>query len=48
MTDQRKYWLGFDLGGTKMLAQGYDEDWKIVGRERKQADQARVRGRWWN
>ena len=35
MSDQRKYWLGFDLGGTKMLAQVYDEDWKIVGRERK-------------
>ncbi|MCA9079061.1 MAG: ROK family protein [Planctomycetaceae bacterium] len=31
----RKYWLGFDLGGTKMLAQVYDEKWKIIGRERK-------------
>lgn len=31
----RKYWLGFDLGGTKMLAQVYDEQWNVVAREKK-------------
>lgn len=31
----KEFWLGFDLGGTKMLAQVYDSDWKMVGRERK-------------
>jgi glucokinase len=31
----QNYYLGFDLGGTKMLAQIYDQDWKVVGKERK-------------
>lgn len=35
MDANREYWLGFDLGGTKMLAQVYDKDWKIVGKERR-------------
>ncbi|MCB9951513.1 MAG: ROK family protein [Planctomycetaceae bacterium] len=35
MEAKREYWLGFDLGGTKMLAQVYDADWKVIGRERK-------------
>lgn len=35
MEAKREYWLGFDLGGTKMLAQVYDENWKVIGRERK-------------
>lgn len=30
-----RFWLGFDLGGTKMLAQVYDEKWNVVGKERK-------------
>jgi glucokinase len=28
-------WIGFDLGGTKMLAQVYDDSFKVLGRERK-------------
>ena len=34
MADE-KHWIGFDLGGTKMLAVVYDEDFKPVGRARK-------------
>lgn len=30
-----KHWMGFDLGGTKMLAQIYDDDWKVIAKERK-------------
>ncbi|MCH5374618.1 MAG: ROK family protein, partial [Planctomycetes bacterium] len=30
-----RYWVGFDLGGTKMLAKVYDSKFKEVGRERK-------------
>ena len=29
------YWVGFDLGGTKMMAVVYDSDFKEKGRERK-------------
>ncbi|REJ93341.1 MAG: ROK family protein [Planctomycetota bacterium] len=32
---RRDHWIGFDLGGTKMLAQVYDADLKPIGRERK-------------
>lgn len=37
MSDQptQKYWMGFDLGGTKMLAQVYDADWNVIAKERK-------------
>lgn len=28
-------WIGFDLGGTKMLAVAYDTDWKVLGRRRR-------------
>ena len=28
-------WIGFDLGGTKMLTIAYDSDWKILGRRRR-------------
>lgn len=35
MDDQRQYYLGFDLGGTKMLAHIYDRDWNVIGKERK-------------
>ncbi len=30
-----KYWVGFDLGGTKMLATVFDSEFKPCGRERK-------------
>ena len=30
-----KYWIGFDLGGTKMLAAIFNESFKIIGRKRK-------------
>ena len=32
---QRKYWLGFDLGGTKMLAVVYDKAFEPVGSQRR-------------
>jgi len=38
MADDKKtdrYWIGFDLGGTKMLAVVYDDDFKQVGKARK-------------
>ena len=28
-------WIGFDLGGTKMLTVAYDEKWQILGRKRR-------------
>ena len=31
----RDIWIGFDLGGTKMLAVAYDEHWKPLGRRRR-------------
>jgi len=34
-SDVSKYWMGFDLGGTKMLAQVYDSQWKPIAKERK-------------
>jgi len=34
-TDQQDIWIGFDLGGTKMLAVAYDADWKPLGRRRR-------------
>ncbi|WP_437227645.1 ROK family protein [Planctomicrobium sp. SH661] len=33
--DTARHWLGFDLGGTKMLAQVYDEKWNVIAKERK-------------
>lgn len=30
-----KHWIGFDLGGTKMLATVFDQDFKPIGRARK-------------
>ncbi|SFJ54307.1 ROK family protein [Planctomicrobium piriforme] len=33
--DSAQYWMGFDLGGTKMLAQAYDLKWNVVAKERK-------------
>lgn len=32
---QEPHWVGFDLGGTKMLSVVYDKDFKALGRERK-------------
>jgi len=32
---RKKYWVGFDLGGTKMLANIFDSDFKLAGRARK-------------
>lgn len=34
-SDQEKHWMGFDLGGTKMLAQIYDDEWKVLAKEKK-------------
>ncbi|QDT54158.1 Glucokinase [Caulifigura coniformis] len=33
-------WVGFDLGGTKMLAQVYDNSLKLVGKDRKKTKPA--------
>lgn len=32
---ERDIWIGFDLGGTKMLAIAYDTSWKPIGRRRR-------------
>ncbi|TWU42296.1 ROK family protein [Novipirellula artificiosorum] len=34
-SDTKTIWIGFDLGGTKMLAIAYDQDWKELGRRRR-------------
>jgi len=31
---QQTYWLGIDLGGTKILAEVFDSEWKCVGSEK--------------
>lgn len=33
--NQKNIWIGFDLGGTKMLTTAYDEEWKVIGRRRR-------------
>lgn len=33
--DSESRWLGFDLGGTKMLAAVFDDDLKLLGRKRR-------------
>ena len=33
--DDKTTWIGFDLGGTKMLSIAYDEKWKELGRRRR-------------
>ena len=33
--DKKNVWIGFDLGGTKMLTVAYDDSWKEVGRRRR-------------
>ncbi len=35
MSDANKYWIGFDLGGTKMLCVVLDQEFEIVARGRK-------------
>ncbi len=35
VADEKNVWIGFDLGGTKMLAVAYDDDWKELGRRRR-------------
>ena len=35
MTALDKYWIGFDLGGTKMLAAALDQNFAVVGSKRK-------------
>ena len=35
MGKSAEYWVGFDLGGTKMLATVFDDNFEILGRERK-------------
>lgn len=35
-----QYWVGFDLGGTKMLAQVYDSELKPLGRDRRKTKAA--------
>ena len=42
MADDAKQdvWVGFDLGGTKMLAQAYDGDFKILGKDRRKTKSA--------
>ncbi|TWU26334.1 Glucokinase [Novipirellula galeiformis] len=34
-SSEKNIWIGFDLGGTKMLAIAYDENWKPLGRRRR-------------
>ncbi len=38
---EQNYWLGFDLGGTKMLAQVYDTDFQLQGKARKKTKATR-------
>lgn len=35
-----KVWVGFDLGGTKMLAQAYDDQFKVIGKDRRKTKSA--------
>ncbi|QDT02464.1 Glucokinase [Rubripirellula lacrimiformis] len=32
---EKNIWIGFDLGGTKMLSIAYDNEWKELGRRRR-------------
>lgn len=34
-SSDKKLWIGFDLGGTKMLTVAYDDQWKEQGRRRR-------------
>lgn len=35
MSEQDRFWIGFDLGGTKMLTAAYDENFEQLSREKK-------------
>ena len=35
MSDDSDVWIGFDLGGTKMMAQVYDSSLKLLGKEKR-------------
>ncbi|MEM0924867.1 MAG: ROK family protein [Planctomycetota bacterium] len=35
MEKKRDVWIGFDLGGTKMLSVAYDSRWEVLGRRRR-------------
>jgi glucokinase len=35
--DNKRFWIGFDLGGTKMLSIAFDERMKMVARRRKKS-----------
>jgi glucokinase len=37
---EQNLWLGFDLGGTKMLAQVYDDEFRLLGKARKKTKPA--------
>lgn len=34
-SNQKNIWIGFDLGGTKMLAAAYDDKWNVISRRRR-------------
>ncbi|MFM7741137.1 MAG: ROK family protein, partial [Planctomycetota bacterium] len=34
-TEGKEFWVGFDLGGTKMLAEVFDDKFNVIGRCRK-------------
>ncbi|MDA1164872.1 MAG: ROK family protein, partial [Planctomycetota bacterium] len=35
VASEKNLWVGFDLGGTKMLAAVYDSDFQLLGKKRK-------------
>jgi len=35
MANGKKYWVGFDLGGTKMMAAVFDAEFKLLAKDRK-------------
>ena len=39
-SESDRCWIGFDLGGTKMLSTVYDSSFKVLGRERKKTKAA--------
>ncbi|HUJ71612.1 MAG TPA: ROK family protein, partial [Verrucomicrobiae bacterium] len=40
-SSKSRYWLGFDLGGTKMMATVFDKDFNIVAYRRKKTKDAK-------
>lgn len=39
-SDSPRHWLGIDLGGTKILAEVYNQDWKPVGSKKRKTKAA--------